>query len=119
MNFNQEKHNVGLRIYTFSNNFYSNDENFINEAIKMYLSAYLSYNKDYLYQDGFTKQFINQIKNKPKEWNHVIKFSAKKITNDLIQLCVQNHPKITQDGLVQNKCDFLNIGLIIELENGN
>lgn len=72
----------------------------------MYLSAYLSYMKDYLYKDEFTKQFINRIENKPKEWNQAIKFSAKKIADDLIEICVQNPPKIIKNELIGSECEF-------------
>ncbi|GAB4219371.1 MAG: hypothetical protein Fur009_5240 [Candidatus Microgenomates bacterium] len=38
INFDREKQIGGLRAYVFSDNFYSNDEKFISELKKIYLS---------------------------------------------------------------------------------
>ncbi|MCS6956660.1 MAG: hypothetical protein NZM02_02335 [Patescibacteria group bacterium] len=82
-----------LRVYDFSSNFYSDDEKFINELVRIYLSLYLQNNKEYLYKDNFTKEFINNIKNKPKEWDDAIKISAEKIASDVVRLFIVNSPK--------------------------
>lgn len=92
---------IGLRAYIFSKNFYSNDEKFISELKKIYVSIL----KNELFADNFTENFIKKIKEPPKQWERAVKFKTNKITDDLNQLCVIYPQEKNQNK--NNYCDFI------------
>ncbi|GAB4219368.1 MAG: hypothetical protein Fur009_5210 [Candidatus Microgenomates bacterium] len=57
--------------------------------------------KNYLYSDTFSKSLINEIQEKPKEWEKAVKLKAEKIADDLILICV-TYPEEKN----QNKNDY-------------